>query len=356
MSIRHILLRRSDDAFVPRLADPKVGYFGVLRRDLGDIDQSNFAAYIQRWKLEKKDPDAELSDPVKPITFWIENTTPTKLKPHIRRGVLAWNEAFQAAGFMNAIEVFDQPDDADWEAGDISKNVIRWQTARDSEGAIGFGATVFDPVTGQILGADIVLSYAGVGNFVDDWRRFENEETPASEEAAETISFSPKSVADQEFGKIANLAGDGLVAPYSSLSDLRKFAAFVEASRNQETAIPAGAEKILSLNAPPDDAAQVNLINEEEALDELPLSEEEVSFADRLVEEVVVFLVLHEVGHTLGLTHNFSGSHWRSIDEIFDSEQTKGAISAVGYGLLAHQHLASRRSAGRFFKYPHRTL
>ncbi|MGJ0271546.1 hypothetical protein, partial [Streptococcus pyogenes] len=80
---------------------------------------------ISRWSLVKKDPQAALSDPVEPITFWIENTTPLEYRDTIRDAVLAWNEAFESAGFTNAIAVKVQPDDAEWDAGDIRYNVLR---------------------------------------------------------------------------------------------------------------------------------------------------------------------------------------------------------------------------------------
>ena len=81
---------------------------------------------IHRWHLEKKNPSQERSEVVKPITWWIENTTPLELRDAVKDGVLAWNKAFEAAGFINAVEVKVQPDDADWDAGDIRYNVLRW--------------------------------------------------------------------------------------------------------------------------------------------------------------------------------------------------------------------------------------
>ena len=98
----------------------------------------------------KKDPDAELSEPVQPIVWWIENTTPVEWRDTVAEGVLAWNKAFEAAGFKNAIEVRVQPDDAEWDAGDINYNVIRWTSSpRPPFG--GYGPSLANPLTGELI-------------------------------------------------------------------------------------------------------------------------------------------------------------------------------------------------------------
>ena len=120
---------------------------------------------VNRWNLVKKDPDAPLSEPVEPITWWIENTTPVEFRPAIREGVLRWNEAFETAGFKNAVVVKDQPDTATWDAGDLRYNVLRW-TASPNPPFGGYGPSFVNPRTGQILGADIMLEFIFVTNRV----------------------------------------------------------------------------------------------------------------------------------------------------------------------------------------------
>ena len=78
---------------------------------------------------KEKTLELEISDPIKPIVFWLENTTPIKFRDYITEGLLAWNEAFLRAGIKNAIEVKIQPDDATWDAGDIRYNVLRWTSS-----------------------------------------------------------------------------------------------------------------------------------------------------------------------------------------------------------------------------------
>ena len=95
--------------------------------------------------------------------FWIENTTPLEYRDTIATATLAWNEAFEQAGFKNAVQVRVQPDDADWDAGDIRYNVIRWASSPTPRFS-GYGPVFVNPRTSQILGADIMLEHVFVTN------------------------------------------------------------------------------------------------------------------------------------------------------------------------------------------------
>ena len=87
------------------------------------------SAISTRWDLQKADPSAEQSPPKKPIVFWIEKTVPFKFRKPIREGILEWNKAFEKAGYLNAIEVRQQPDNADWDAEECNYNTFRWITS-----------------------------------------------------------------------------------------------------------------------------------------------------------------------------------------------------------------------------------
>src|SRR5512143_1396040 len=113
ITVQHSLIAAPDDDFRPRFDDPRVGYFMGKVTDLSSTDVTPYRDVISRWKLVKKDPAAELSEPVEPIVYWIENTTPVELRPIIEQAALRWNEAFADAGFKNALVVRTQPDDAD---------------------------------------------------------------------------------------------------------------------------------------------------------------------------------------------------------------------------------------------------
>ena len=126
ISMQHSFIALPKEDFKSRKDDFRVGFFTSQATDLTTASYTPYNDVINRWNLIKKNPSAALSDPVKPITWWIENTTPVELRETIREAALSWNTAFEAAGFTNAIEVKVQPDNADWDSGDIRYNVLRW--------------------------------------------------------------------------------------------------------------------------------------------------------------------------------------------------------------------------------------
>ena len=127
--MRYSFIEIPNNDFEPRLANQSVGYFSDRITDLTSKDATPYGDLINKWNLKKSDPSKEISQPIEPITFWIENTTPHDLRDYIKEGVLAWNIAFEEAGFKNAIVVRVQPDDASWDAGDIRYNVLRWTSS-----------------------------------------------------------------------------------------------------------------------------------------------------------------------------------------------------------------------------------
>ena len=165
IQVFHSLINMPDDSYSPRMDDPRVGYFLTMKNDMTETGTTNYRDFINRWRLVKKDPEAALSEPVKPITWWIENSTPMEWRDVIAEGVLEWNKSFEKAGFKNAIEVKIQPDDADWDAGDIRYNVLRW-TSSPNPPFGGYGPSMTNPRTGEIIGADIMLEFVHFTNRV----------------------------------------------------------------------------------------------------------------------------------------------------------------------------------------------
>ena len=258
LTMQHSLIAAPENGFEPRFDDPRVGYFMGRLTDLSSTDLTPYRDVIHRWNLVKQDPSAAVSEPVEPIVYWIENTTPVELRSTIEAAGLRWNEAFEAAGFRNAIVIRTQPDDADWHAGDLRYNVIRWTSSPNVQFG-GYGPSFADPRTGQLLGADIMLEHGVIG------------------------------------------------------SSLRQAIALGEAVEADELAV-----------FDPDHCAAGLLAHREmlfasAALQALGGDSEE---QQRLLEEFIHFLVLHEMGHTLGLNHNFRASHLHSLEAIFDSDQT----------------------------------
>jgi len=167
--LHHSMVKLPDNPMTPRVFDDRVGYFSVNQMDYGrDEQRAPHRRYISRWRLEKKDPTAQLSEPVKPIVYWIDSATPTKWIPWMKRGIEDWQPAFEAAGFKNAIIAKVAPtteEDPDFSPEDIRHSVVRWLPST-VENAVG--PHISDPRTGEILNADVQF-YHNVMNLQRDW-------------------------------------------------------------------------------------------------------------------------------------------------------------------------------------------
>ncbi|MFT3734336.1 MAG: zinc-dependent metalloprotease [Rhodocyclaceae bacterium] len=145
------------EAMRPRIADPRVGYFLDSVADYrDDLSMRQSQHYIARWRLEKQSDGAAESEPKQPITFWLDRNIPERYRDTVREGVLMWNAAFERIGFKNAIVVKQQTDDATFDTMDRRHASIRWYLAKD--GDVSIGPTARDPRTGEILDADVLIS------------------------------------------------------------------------------------------------------------------------------------------------------------------------------------------------------
>lgn len=144
-------------SYKPRAADDRVGHFTTIYQDYTSLlKETPYQRNIDRWDLQKSEPRFALSPPKKPIVFWLENTIPVEYRPAIREGILVWNKAFAKLGFKDAIVVKQQPDDATWDPADVRYNTVRWMVAPGS--AYAFGPSRTNPFTGEIYDADISFS------------------------------------------------------------------------------------------------------------------------------------------------------------------------------------------------------
>ncbi|HSE28453.1 MAG TPA: zinc-dependent metalloprotease [Gemmatimonadales bacterium] len=267
ITVQHSLIAVPENDYRPRFDDPRVGYFGQQVTDLTTTAAVNYRDLINRWYLKKKDPGAALSEPVEPITFWIENTTPVEYRETIRQATLAWNKAFERAGFRNAVRVEVQPDTASWDAGDIRYNVLRW-TSSPTPPFGGYGPSFVNPRTGQILGADIMLEWVFVTNRM------------RSAELWDPSAFVPTEWPAAPGGR----------------PDPRACALALWHEQN----VLFGQAALAALDADP-------------------------ALRQRLLEESLYYLVLHEVGHTLGLNHNMKATQMLSPAELNDMARTREA-------------------------------
>ena len=268
--------------FRPRAADDRVGHFNTLYQDYTSVlDDDPYVRYVNRWHLEKAEPRFKRSPPKKPIVFWLENTIPVEYRDAVSEGILVWNKAFERLGFEGAIAVEQQPDDADWDAADVRYNTVRWMVQPGQAYAVGPSRT--NPFTGEIFDADIRISA--------DFVRYAHLEFT---EMADPVGGGRRAIGDS-IAAAAGLTGDYTRGFCDMASGLMQEAAF--------------GWHLLSARA-----------GSGAAVDE-----------KEFIRQLLVMLVAHEVGHTLGLRHNFKGSTIRPLDELHDRRVTdkEGISSSV---------------------------
>jgi hypothetical protein len=167
--LHHSMVKLPENPMMPRLFDERVGYFSVGTMDYSRPEhRAQERRFITRWRLEKKDPNAALSEPVKPIVYYIDRATPAWLVPFTKAGVEKWQKAFEAAGFKNAIIAKMQPskaEDPDFDPEDARYSVIRWLPSTIENAS---GPHINDPRTGEILESDIQM-YHNIMNLQRSW-------------------------------------------------------------------------------------------------------------------------------------------------------------------------------------------
>ena len=267
VKVFHSLIAMPDNDYTPLIDDPRVGYFLTSVTDMTSVKNANYRDLVHRWNLVKKDPAAELSEPVEPIVWWMENTTPENLRPIIKSAAEQWNIAFEKAGFKNALVVKQQPDDADWDAGDIRYNVLRW-TASPYPPFGGYGPSFVNPRTGEIMGADIMFEYRSVLGRLKAEDFFSKPEGSQNEEEDDMIQFSNCDHYGCQVSQMSavNNAFAGLVLKYI----------------------------------------------DGEAIED-----------SKMIKEFIHYLVLHEIGHTLGLNHNMKSSQLHDLETIHNASITE---------------------------------
>jgi hypothetical protein len=317
-------------SYRPRLADERVGYFTTVRQDwaMKYNERDNILRYVNRWDLKKKDPALELSPPDKPIVFIIEKTVPLPWRKYVAEGIREWNKAYEKLGIVEAIVVQQQTDDNEFaqvDPEDARYNFFRWIV---SGRAFAMGPSRPDPRTGQILDADIIFDDSMARSFHEDLGVFAPQLLAATL-GPETLRFLVNNPAflpagqnvDDVKAALDQLGADSF---YDAPSPREKEAW----AWNQRTRCGAGCSFAVGLRH------ELSFATLAAAAAAGPGKK----IPDRLMGEMIRHVVTHEVGHTLGLRHNFKASSWLPLDEVKrrrDNTDEPTAASVMDYnGLL----------------------
>jgi len=239
-----------------RMADERVGFFTVARTDYTtDLNIKSKAHLLKRWRLEKMDANAAVSEPKQPIVYWLDKNIPEKYRASVTQGVLEWNKAFEKAGFKNALVVKQQQTTDDFNNMDAKHTSIRWFTGADVGFAIG--PSQADPRTGEILDADIGMS--------------------------DVFTRGARRAVVEDLGRVRGADGELCDHAEAAAQELHYALDLLEA-------------RGLELDTPE---------------------------AEALAQAYLKDVIMHEVGHTLGLRHNFRASTMYDLKQIQDPNFTK---------------------------------
>jgi hypothetical protein len=275
IALHYSVLALPEEPMKPRLADDRVGYFVTTYKDYErQTEPTNSVRIINRWRLEKKDPYAPLSEPVKPIIFYLENTIPKEFRPYIKEGVEAWNKAFEAAGFKNAILALDQPNDPNFDPADARYSTIRWMPSVSSVFAIG--PSDVDPRSGEILNADILFTADWVRALTNEYLRMVDSPT----------AFIEREEQARELARLLNPDNVGKLCAYEA--GLAPHMALLHMTLAADGLVGPGGQ--------------------------IPLE-----YIGAALRETT----MHEVGHALGLRHNFKASFATPFEKLHDPSFTQ---------------------------------
>ncbi|MBE9052198.1 zinc-dependent metalloprotease [Nostocales cyanobacterium LEGE 11386] len=306
LRVHYSLSQLPNNNYRPRLADERVGYFITAYQDLTKDDRGDpFVRYINRWHLVKQDPQAAISPPQKQIVFWVDNAVPFEYRDAIKEGVLMWNQAFEKAGFKEAIAVQQMPNNATWDPADIRYNTIRWINTID--GYFAMGPSRVNPLTGEILDADILVDASFVRVLKSEYRKIVQPNQKSNRTSLSawvqnrflcTHSSAPK-------------VNDNSHKPQGLLNRLSKLAGEYDLCYGMEAANQfAYGSLAMSL------------------LQDTPPSQDQMK---KYIHQYLRLIIAHEVGHTLGLRHNFRGSTLLSPEEMNNPKvtQNRGMTTSV---------------------------
>jgi hypothetical protein len=335
LAVHYSISMLPQTSYRPRAADDRIGYFLSVFKDFSKSprDETRFVRYVNRWQLEKADPSLKLSPPKEPIIFYVEKSVPVPYRRYVHEGILEWNKAFEKVGILGAIVVRQQTDTQfnDLDPEDVRYNFFRWIT---SESSFAMGPSRVHPETGQILDADIIFDDAMLRDFLEEYGRL-IEKGPVRElhpSLKRFLAENPQRHPLRRWLPRATVTvADGAVADHEPREEF-------EPPQDRGVDLPEDAHlPRAALRTGYCDFGhglrhQVNY-----GLVVMQLMGEEIlkaagpekggEWPEEFVGQVLKEVVMHEVGHTLGLRHNFKASSWLPVEEINRAENPPESIT-----------------------------
>ncbi len=337
--VHYSLMKLPDGGYRPRSADDRVGHFLNAVKDFGKSEsETSFVRMVNRWRLEKADPRSKLSAPKKQIIFYVEDNVPYEYRPFVEEGIREWNKAFEKIGFRDAIAVRWQQPGEDFDPEDANYSTFRWITTNQTYARSCFRA---NPLTGEIFDGDVIFDASWIKNWKDSYALLTTAsstaaladqagDAPMIEALARGEIISPILAAKQGFG----MSGLSIPDPQSPGGVKRL------------TVIPEDWTPIQARLASRSGMANTGLclfssnMQMEMGLATLALAQNppqganpptEVKMPEELVGQGIKHVTMHEVGHSLGLRHNFKASTMLTADQLNDTNIThaKGLVASV---------------------------
>jgi hypothetical protein len=348
--IHYSLAKLPEPGYRPRYADDRVGHFLSASKDFGSNNpDNNFVRQINRWRLEKSDHKAKLSPPKKQLIWYVESTVPHEYRPFVEAGILEWNKAFEKVGIRNAQAVRWQEEGRDeFDPEDINYCTFRWITTNMTYAMSCLRA---NPLTGEMIDGDVIFDASWVRYWKQEFAFLASTASGAGSGASLALGGTEASSRPLAFGRVISpimAAKQGYGLPFAPPSPR----AWTEESRMGEpptAVVPAEWNDLqiqlrqrqrsgqlaacqYSLGMRPELAlAAMALAGAAPDHDRNKDDANEPKLPDEFLGQLIKEVVMHEVGHSLGLRHNFKASTMLDADQLNDPALTraKGMVGSV---------------------------
>lgn len=324
--LHYSLMKLPDGGYRPRYADNRVGHFLSAVKDFGKSEgQTPFVRMINRWRLEKANPQAALSAPKKQIVFYVEDNVPYEYRSYVEDGIREWNKAFEKIGFRDAIAVRWQQPGEEFDPEDANYNTFRWITTNSTYAMSCLRA---NPLTGEMIDGDVIFDASWIKAWKDDYALL------AGVPLARAAGASPDEWQPLARGEIlspiaAARHGFGMPRPLGLGEPMRHEGMQLALVPGDWTPLQAMISQRLS-QASTASCQFAAGIRTEMSLAALAVAQQagdataaDIKLPEELIGQGIKEVTMHEIGHSLGLRHNFRASAMLTAEQLNDTSITR---------------------------------